>query len=126
MAKLVDDWGIDGVRCFPNDQLSPDLAQALLPDSFSSLTHLPTNVPDTDHDSFTLTPGASKLTYPGARTSHLIVILNGVGRLYWGDHLQYSGCIEPGTVAHVPPWIHHALSNESSAEALECMLLKTQ
>jgi uncharacterized RmlC-like cupin family protein len=71
--------------------------------------------------------------YPNAKTGahhhgaleSVIYVVKGKARMRWGDKLQYVAEADPGDFIFIPPYVPHQEINASSAEPLECVLVRS-
>ena len=83
--------------------------------------------------------GASKLwagpvtIHPDAKTGahhhgeleSVIYVVQGRARMRWGDQLEFTAEAGPGDFIYVPPFVPHQEINASTAEPLECVVVRS-
>lgn len=55
----------------------------------------------------------------------VIYVVRGRARMRWGERLEYVAEAEAGDFIFVPPYVPHQEINASSAEPLECVLVRS-
>jgi uncharacterized RmlC-like cupin family protein len=55
----------------------------------------------------------------------VIYVVRGKARMRWGDRLEFTAEAEAGDFIYVPPYVPHQEINASSAEPLECVLVRS-
>jgi len=73
----------------------------------------------------TIHPDAKTGAHHHGALESVIYVLKGRARMRWGDHLEYVAEAGPGDFIFVPPYVPHQEINASSAETLECVLVRS-
>jgi uncharacterized RmlC-like cupin family protein len=55
----------------------------------------------------------------------VIYVVRGKARMRWGDRLEFVAEAGPGDFIFVPPYVPHQEINASTAEPLECVLVRS-
>jgi uncharacterized RmlC-like cupin family protein len=55
----------------------------------------------------------------------VIYVVRGRARMRWGERLEFVAEAGPGDFIYVPPYVPHQEINASTAEPLECMMVRS-
>ena len=55
----------------------------------------------------------------------MIYVVRGRARMRWGERLEFVAEAGPGDFIYVPPYVPHQEINASAAEALDCVLVRS-
>ena len=73
----------------------------------------------------TIHPDAKTGAHHHGALESVIYVVRGKARMRWGDRLEFVAEAGPGDFIFVPPYVPHQEINASTAEPLECVLVRS-
>src|SRR6266568_3057004 len=119
------DWKIHGVKVIPGDQLDPNTAQTPGMDRKAAINFARVGAQKIWAGTVSIHANAKTGAHHHGPLESVIYVLRGKARMRWGEHLEYVAEAGPGDFIYVPPYVPHQEINASSAESLECVLVRS-
>lgn len=119
------DWKTQGVRVIPGDQLDPNTAQTPGMSRAAAINFARVGAQKIWAGTVTIHANARTGAHHHGALESVIYVLKGRARMRWGDRLEYVAEAGPGDFIFVPPYVPHQEINASSAEQLECVVVRS-
>jgi uncharacterized RmlC-like cupin family protein len=119
------DWKIHGVKVIPGNQLDPNTPQSPGMSRAAAINFARTGAQKIWAGAVTIHPNAKTGAHHHGDLESVIYVVKGRARMRWGEHLEYVAEAGPGDFIFVPPYVPHQEINASSAESLECVLVRS-
>src|SRR5438445_6447089 len=94
-------------------------------DRAAAITHARVGAEKLWAGTVTIHPDAKTGAHHHGDLESVIYVVKGRARMRWGEHLEYVAEAGPGGFIFVPPYVPHQEINASSAESLECVVVRT-
>jgi uncharacterized RmlC-like cupin family protein len=124
-AALKDPWREGGVRVIKANQLDPNTAQTPGMNRAAAINLARVGAQKIWAGTVTISPNAKTGAHHHGALESVIYVVKGKARMRWGDRLQYVAEAEAGDFIFVPPYVPHQEINASTAEPLECVLVRS-
>ncbi len=119
------DWKHDGVKVIPGDQLDPNTAQTPGMDRKAAINFARVGAQKLWAGTVTIHPNAKTGAHHHGGLESVIYVVKGQARMRWGEKLEYVAEAGPGDFIFIPPYVPHQEINASTAEPLECVLVRS-
>ncbi len=119
------DWKHDGVRVIPADKLDPNTAQTPGMNRAAAINFARVGAQKIWAGTVTIHPNAKTGAHHHGALESVIYVVRGRARMRWGNRLEYVAEAGPGDFIFVPPYVPHQEINASTAEPLECVLVRS-
>ena len=119
------DWRHHGVRVIKGDQLDPNTAQTPGMQRAAAINHARVGAQKIWAGTVRISPNAKTGAHHHGALESVIYVVRGRARMRWGERLEYVAEAESGDFIFVPPYVPHQEINASSAEPLECVLVRS-
>ena len=119
------DWRHQGVRVIKGNQLDPNTAQTPGMNRAAAINAARVGAQKIWAGTVTIQPNAKTGAHHHGHLESVIYVLRGRARMRWGEHLEFVAEAEPGDFIFVPPFVPHQEINASTAEPLECVLVRS-
>jgi uncharacterized RmlC-like cupin family protein len=119
------DWKTQGVRVIPAGSLDPNTAQSPGMNRAAAINLARVGAQKIWAGTVTIHPNAKTGAHHHGALESVIYIVKGRARMRWGEHLEYVAEAGPGDFIFVPPYVPHQEINASTAEPLECVLVRS-
>lgn len=119
------DWRHDGVRVIKAGQLDPNTAQTPGMNRAAAINYARVGAQKIWAGTVTIHPNAKTGAHHHGALESVIYVVRGRARMRWGERLEYVAEAEAGDFIFVPPYVPHQEINASSAEPLECVLVRS-
>jgi uncharacterized RmlC-like cupin family protein len=119
------DWKHEGVRVVPGTNLDPNTAQTPGMDRKAAINFARVGAQKIWAGTVTIHPNAKTGAHHHGALESVIYIVKGRARMRWGERLEYVAEAGPGDFIFVPPYVPHQEINASTAEPLECVLVRS-
>lgn len=124
-AAHSHDWKHDGVRVIPAGKLDPSTAQTPGMNRAAAINFARAGAQKIWAGTVTIHPNAKTGAHHHGPLESVIYVVRGRARMRWGDNLEYVAEAGPGDFIFVPPYVPHQEINASTAEPLECVLVRS-
>jgi uncharacterized RmlC-like cupin family protein len=127
MAERHDpvDWKHHGVRVIPGNQLDPNTAQTPGMDRKAAINYARAGAQKLWAGTVTIHANAKTGAHHHGALESIIYVVKGRARMRWGEALAFMAEAGPGDFIFVPPYVPHQEINASSAETLECVVIRS-
>jgi uncharacterized RmlC-like cupin family protein len=127
MAERHDpvDWKHHGVRVIPGNQLDPNTAQTPGMDRKAAINYARAGAQKLWAGTVTIHANAKTGAHHHGALESIIYVVKGRARMRWGEALEFTAEAGPGDFIFVPPYVPHQEINASSAETLECVVIRS-
>ena len=119
------DWRDDGVRVIKASQLDPNTAQTPGMNRAAAINFARVGAQKIWAGTVTIHANAKTGAHHHGALESVIYVVRGRARMRWGERLEYVAEAEAGDFIFVPPYVPHQEINASSAEPLECVLVRS-
>jgi uncharacterized RmlC-like cupin family protein len=119
------DWKIHGVKVIPGNQLDHNTPQTAGMSRAAAINFARAGAQKIWAGAVTIHPNAKTGAHHHGDLESVIYVVKGRARMRWGEHLEYVAEAGPGDFIFVPPFVPHQEINASSAESLECVLVRS-
>jgi uncharacterized RmlC-like cupin family protein len=119
------DWREHGVRVIPAASLDPNTAQTPGMSRAAAINFARVGAQKLWAGTVTIHPNAKTGAHHHGALESVIYVLKGRARMRWGEQLEFVAEAGPGDFIFVPPYVPHQEINASTAEALECVLVRS-
>jgi uncharacterized RmlC-like cupin family protein len=119
------DWKHDGVRVIPGGQLDTNTPQTPGMNRAAAINFARVGAQKIWAGTVTIHANAKTGAHHHGALESVIYVVKGKARMRWGDKLQFVAEAWPGDFIYVPPYVPHQEINASSAEPLECVLVRS-
>lgn len=125
MTKTTSqNWKHNGVRVVKKDQLDANTAQTPGMERMAAITAQSANAQKIWAGTVTIHPDAKTGPHHHGELESIIYVVSGKAKMRWGDNLEYVAYAEAGDFIFVPPFVPHQEMNGSTAEPLQCVLVR--
>lgn len=124
MNDTTKDWRNEGVRVVHKDELDPNTQQTPGMRRMAAITTASANARNIWAGTVDIQANARTGAHHHGHLESIIYVLKGQARMRWGENLEYTATAGPGDFIFVPPYVPHQEINASSAEPLECVLVR--
>ena len=118
-------WKHDGVRVVTGDNLDGNTAQTPGMNRAAAINFARVGAQKIWAGTVNIHANAKTGAHHHGPLDSVIYVLRGKARMRWGEHLEYVAEAGPGDFIFVPPYVPHQEINASSAEILECVLVRS-
>ena len=119
------DWKTHGVRVIPGNSLDTNTAQTPGMNRAAAINFARVGAQKIWAGTVTIHPNAKTGAHHHGALESVIYVVKGRARMRWGEHLEYVAEAGPGDFIFVPPYVPHQEINASTAEPLECVLVRS-
>lgn len=119
------DWRTEGVRVIKSNQLDPNTAQTPGMNRAAAINYARVGAQKIWAGTVTIHPNAKTGAHHHGALESVIYVVRGRARMRWGERLEFVAEAEAGDFIYVPPYVPHQEINASTAEALECVLVRS-
>jgi uncharacterized RmlC-like cupin family protein len=119
------DWRTEGVRVIPGDQLDPNTAQTPGMTRHAAINAARVGAQKIWAGTVRIEANAKTGAHHHGPLESVIYVVRGRARMRWGEHLEFVAEAGPGDFIYVPPYVPHQEINASTAEPLECVLVRS-
>jgi uncharacterized RmlC-like cupin family protein len=119
------DWRTEGVRVIPGDQLDPNTAQTPGMSRKAAINKARVGAQKLWAGTVRIEPNAKTGPHHHGPLESVIYVVRGRARMRWGERLEFVAEAGPGDFIYVPPYVPHQEINASTAEPLECMMVRS-
>lgn len=119
------DWRTAGVKVIPGDSLDTNTPQTPGMNRAAAINYARAGAQKLWAGTVTIHPNAKTGAHHHGALESIIYILRGRARMRWGERLEYVAEAGPGDFIFVPPYVPHQEINASTAEPLECVLVRS-
>jgi len=124
VTKTTSDWRDHGVRVVHKDQLDSSTLQTPGMRRLAAITTASANARKIWAGTVAIQPNAKTGAHHHGALESVIYVVKGQARMRWGEQLEFTATAGPGDFIFVPPYVPHQEINASSAEPLECVLVR--
>jgi uncharacterized RmlC-like cupin family protein len=125
MSDHKTDWREHGVRVVKGDALDTNTAQTPGMNRAAAITYARAGAQKLWAGTVTIHPNAKTGAHHHGEVESVIYVVKGKARMRWGEQLEYVAEAGPGDFIYVPPYVPHQEINASTAEPLECVLVRS-
>jgi uncharacterized RmlC-like cupin family protein len=125
MTEQTTDWREHGVRVVKGDALDTNTAQTPGMNRAAAITYARAGAQKLWAGTVTIHPNAKTGAHHHGEVESVIYVVKGKARMRWGEQLEYVAEAGPGDFIYVPPYVPHQEINASTAEPLECVLVRS-
>src|ERR1700738_3333325 len=119
------DWKTHGVKVIPGDQLDTNTPQTPGMNRAAAINFARVGAQKIWAGTVHIHANAKTGAHHHGALESVIYVLKGRARMRWGEHLEYVAEAGPGDFIFIPPYVAHQEINASSAESLECVLVRS-
>jgi uncharacterized RmlC-like cupin family protein len=119
------DWKTHGVKVIPGDQLDANTPQTPGMSRAAAIDFARAGAQKIWAGTVTIHPNAKTGAHHHGDLESVIYVVKGRARMRWGEHLEFVAEAGPGDFIFVPPYVPHQEINASTAEPLECVLVRS-
>ena len=119
------DWRIHGVKVIPGDKLDPNTAQTPGMQRAAAINLARTGAQKLWAGTVRIDPNAKTGAHHHGALESVIYVVRGRARMRWGERLEFVAEAGPGDFIFVPPYVPHQEINASTAEPLECVMVRS-
>src|SRR5271167_118545 len=119
------DWKTHGVKVIPSDSLDANTAQTPGMNRAAAINYARVGAQKIWAGTVSIFANAKTGAHHHGALESVIYVVRGRARMRWGDHLEYVAEAGPGDFIFVPPYVPHQEINASTAETLECVLVRS-
>jgi uncharacterized RmlC-like cupin family protein len=125
MNDTQPDWRTDGVRVIKSNQLDPNTAQTPGMNRAAAINYARVGAQKIWAGTVTIRANAKTGAHHHGALESVIYVVRGRARMRWGERLEFVAEAEAGDFIYVPPYVPHQEINASTAEPLECVLVRS-
>jgi uncharacterized RmlC-like cupin family protein len=118
-------WKHDGVRVIKGDRLDDNTLQTPGMYRQAAINHARVGAQKIWAGTVSIQANAKTGVHHHGELESVIYVVRGKARMRWGERLEYMAEAEPGDFIFVPPFVPHQEINASSAEPLECVVIRS-
>ena len=118
-------WRLHGVRVVRGDELDVNTPQTPGMNRAAAITTARAGAEKLWAGTVVIHPKAKTGAHHHGPVESVIYVVKGKARMRWGEKLQFVAEAGPGDFIYVPPYVPHQEINASSAEPLECVLVRS-
>jgi uncharacterized RmlC-like cupin family protein len=121
----MTDWKTDGVRVVHAHEVDRNTAQTPGMDRAAAITFAKAGASKLWAGTVNIHPAARTAAHHHGELESVIYVVRGRARMRWGAQLEFTAEAGPGDFIYVPPYVPHQEMNASSAEELECVVVRS-
>ena len=121
----MNNWKHQGVRIVRSGELDANTPQTPGMNRAAAITYATAGASKLWAGTVTIHPNAKTGAHHHGELESVIYVVKGRARMRWGDHLEFTAEAGPGDFIYVPPFVPHQEINASTAEPLECVLVRS-
>lgn len=125
MTSDRPDWRDHGVRVVRAGELDTDTPQTPGMNRVAAINFARAGAQKLWAGTVTIHPDAKTGAHHHGALESVIYVVRGKARMRWGDRLEFVAEAGPGDFIFVPPYVPHQEINASTAEPLECVLVRS-
>ena len=118
-------WKHDGVRVIPGNSLDGNTAQTPGMDRKAAINFARVGAQKIWAGTVSIHANAKTGAHHHGPLESVIYVLKGKARMRWGENLEYVAEAGPGDFIFVPPYVPHQEINASTADPLECVVIRS-
>jgi uncharacterized RmlC-like cupin family protein len=118
-------WKFDGVRVVRGNELDTNTPQTLGMNRAAAITAARAGAQKLWAGTVTIHADAKTGAHHHGDVESVIYVVRGRARMRWGERLEFVAEAGPGDFIFVPPFVPHQEINASSAEPLDCVLVRS-
>ena len=118
-------WRLHGVRVVRAGELDTNTAQTPGMNRAAAINYARAGAEKLWAGTVVIHPKAKTGAHHHGAVESVIYVVSGRARMKWGDRLEFTAEAGPGDFIFVPPYVPHQEINASSAEPLECVLVRS-
>lgn len=118
-------WERDGVRVVAAADLDCNTPQTPGMERAAAITTARAGAQKLWAGTVTIKPDAKTGAHHHGDLESVIYVVKGRARMRWGERLEFTAEAGPGDFIFVPPYVPHQEMNASTAEPLECVLVRS-
>jgi uncharacterized RmlC-like cupin family protein len=123
--RVTVDWKYHGVKVIPGNQLDPNTAQTPGMDRKAAINYARAGAQKLWAGTVTIHANAKTGAHHHGALESIIYVVKGRARMRWGEALEFMAEAGPGDFIFVPPYVPHQEINASTAETLECVVIRS-
>jgi uncharacterized RmlC-like cupin family protein len=120
-----DHWRSHGVRVIKANTLDSNTPQTPGMNRAAAINYARVGAQKIWAGTVTIHANAKTGAHHHGALESVIYVVRGRARMRWGERLEYAAEAEAGDFIFVPPYVPHQEINASSAEPLECVLVRS-
>jgi uncharacterized RmlC-like cupin family protein len=124
MSDAID-WRKHGIRIVKAGELDTNTPQTPGMNRAAAITHARAGAEKLWAGTVTIHPNAKTGAHHHGDLESVIYVVRGKARMRWGERLEFTAEAGPGDFIYVPPYVPHQEINASTAEPLECVLVRS-
>ena len=124
-ADHESQWKYHGIRIVHSDELDINTAQTPGMNRAAAITHATAGAEKLWAGTVHIHPDAKTGAHHHGELESVIYVVKGRARMRWGDNLEFVAEAGPGDFIFVPPYVPHQEINASTAEPLECVVIRS-
>ncbi|HYG86727.1 MAG TPA: cupin domain-containing protein [Azospirillum sp.] len=121
----VPDWRHHGVKVIPGNQLDPNTPQTPGMSRAAAINFARAGAQKLWAGTVTIHPNAKTGPHHHGELESIIYVVSGRARMRWGERLEFTAEAGPGDFIFVPPYVPHQEINASTADPLECVVVRS-
>ena len=122
---MAVDWRTEGVRVIPGDSLDTNTAQTPGMERAAAINFARVGAQKIWAGTVHIHPDAKTGAHHHGALESVIYVVRGRARMRWGERLEFVAEAGPGDFIFIPPYVPHQEINASAAEALECVVVRS-
>jgi uncharacterized RmlC-like cupin family protein len=119
------DWKTHGVKVIPGDKLDPNTAQTPGMQRAAAINLARVGAQKIWAGTVRIDPNAKTGAHHHGELESIIYVVRGRARMRWGEKLEFVAEAGPGDFIFIPPFVPHQEINASTAEPLECVVVRS-
>src|SRR5579863_8472038 len=119
------DWKTQGVKVIPGDSLDTNTAQTPGMNRAAAINYARVGAQKIWAGTVSIHANAKTGAHHHGALESVIYVVKGRARMRWGERLEFVAEAGPGDFIFVPPYVPHQEINASTAEPLECVLVRS-
>ena len=119
------DWRVHGVKVIPAASLDPNTAQTPGMERSAAINLARVGAQKIWAGTVKIHPNAKTGAHHHGALESVIYVIKGRARMRWGEKLEFTAEAGPGDFIFIPPYVPHQEINASTAETLECVLVRS-
>jgi uncharacterized RmlC-like cupin family protein len=125
MTSDRPDWRDHGVRVVRAEEFDTNTPQTPGMDRAAAINFAKAGAQKLWAGTVTIHADAKTGAHHHGALESVIYVVRGKARMRWGDRLEFVAEAGPGDFIFVPPYVPHQEINASTAEPLECVLVRS-
>jgi len=110
------------VRVIEDEGLDAGLVRGFFEQRLAAITHLPDGASGYQPVSLKIPPAGHTVAHDHGPHETLVHVVSGSGKVLWGQQLEHSARIGPGTSVLIRPGVFHQEINLSPSDELELLV----